>query len=85
MYDAWMRWLKEVPMWMFFQGLCLQFVFVDVESFHISIRYDTISCGTAAIHWAAHRGHVACIQALLRKGADKNIVDSYAAILDAAS
>jgi ankyrin repeat protein len=33
------------------------------------------SDGTTALHWAAQRGHAACIQALLANGADVNVVD----------
>ncbi len=33
------------------------------------------SDGTSALHWAAHRGHAACIQALLANRADVNVVD----------
>jgi ankyrin repeat protein len=31
--------------------------------------------GTSALYWAASRGHAACIQALLKNGADVNVLD----------
>ncbi len=46
------------------------------------------SDGTSALHWAAHRGHAACIQALLANGADVNVVDrcvNHMSVLSAAS